>query len=51
MGEESAMDELMELFSYDCPYTGKKRVAGCENGELYDINKYLGSNPDKVVTH
>lgn len=40
------MDDLMDLLTYDCPYTGKKRVAGCEDGELY-INKYLGSNPDQ----
>ena len=30
------MDELMDLLSYECPFTGKRRIAGCdEHGQLF----------------
>lgn len=38
-----AMEDLMDLLTYTCPFTGAKRVAGGENGPL-DM-KHLGCNP------
>ena len=32
-----AMDDLMDLLSYQCPFTGRKRIAGCEDGQLYTM--------------
>lgn len=44
-GSEWAMDEsaddLIDLLTYVCPFSGKKRVAGLDNGEL--SMKCLGS--------
>ena len=38
-----AMDDLLvELLTYDCPYTGKKRVAGCyDSPDKLPAAKYL----------
>ena len=34
--EWAMADILVDLLSYDCPFTGKKRVAGCDdNGQLF----------------
>lgn len=38
--DESA-DDLIDLLTYVCPFSGKKRVAGLDNGEL--SMKCLGS--------
>ena len=31
------MDDLMDLLAYQCPFTGRKRIAGCEDGQLYSV--------------
>lgn len=43
------MDDLIDLLAYDCPLTGKRRVPGFENGELF--SKFLGCNCgfDRVI--
>ena len=28
MGADDGLDELMDLLTYECPFSGKKRVAG-----------------------
>jgi len=33
-------DDLVDLLSYQCPFTGKRRTADCEDGQLYQ--KHLG---------
>lgn len=42
------MEDLIDLLTYECPFTGAKRIAGCENGQLY--SKCLGCSGFQLST-